>query len=114
MWICLNNAFFSIVNPEVAGEDGKLLVRARRRGDIERYFKGAKVKKTPERDYLFRATVPAETVSAVIAKAIQSINYGNFKNSVANHELHDAYSEVWGTMSRVQESPPYGESLMKR
>ena len=44
MWICFSDSFLSIVEP--AEKDGTLLVRARRDGDIERVFAGAKVEKT--------------------------------------------------------------------
>lgn len=109
MWICLNKSFLSIVEPsrsEVPQLD-KLLVRARRPGDIEAVFPNVKVTKTPERDYLFRALIPREAVAEVIAHEVRSINYGNFKDSVRNRPLHDAFAAVWGIMSRLQPTRPY-------
>jgi hypothetical protein len=67
MWICLNNAFFSVVSP-VDQPDHLLLVRARRKGDIEEYFPGHKVEKTVGRDYLYRALVPRHDVAERIAE----------------------------------------------
>lgn len=114
MWICLNSAFLSIVEP-ASGSD-TLLVRARRPGDIEAVFgKGYSVEKRPERDYLFRALIPREVVGAVVAAAVTSIDYGNFKNSVRNSRLHDAYAAVWGIMARLQPTRPYsGKSSKQR
>lgn len=107
MWICLNNAFLSIVtNPE--GQD-TLLVRARRPGDIESVFPGAVVSRRPGRDYLYRATIKRAEVGMAIAEAAMQIDYPNFKNSVGNAELHDAYARVWGVMANLQAVRPYGD-----
>ena len=105
MWVCLNKAFFSIVHKECKPDE--LLVRARRAGDIESVFPGAVVVKSPSTDYLFRAVLPRARVAEVIAAEITAINYGNFKDSVRNGSLHDAYSSVWGVMARLQPTRPY-------
>lgn len=113
MWICLNNAFVSIVAPE-SGSDN-LLVRARRPSDIEAVFgKDYKVEKRPERDYLFRALIPREVVADVIAAQVMDIDYGNFKNSVNNRRLHDAYARVWSVMAGLQSTPPYSGVRARR
>lgn len=104
MWLCLNNAFFSIVDTT---NDGNLLVRARRKGDIQRIFGKVEVTKTAGRDYLWRAYIDRETVAAVVSKQVLGINYGNFKNSVRDDDLHRAYSAFWGIHGRMQEIPPY-------
>lgn len=117
MWICLNKAFLSIVepgarDPAAAGGD-MLLVRARVRGHIEEVFSGATAIEVPGRDYQFRAYLPRELVASTIAKNIAGIGYGNFKNSVKDGPLHDAYATVWGVMAQEQEIPPY-EPLPRR
>lgn len=100
MWICLNNAFLSIVahrdQPEM------LLVRGRREGDIEAVFPDAEVSVTPRADYLCRAVIPREVVADVIATQAQGIPYDNFKASVRDGALHDAYLSMWGVMRRLQ------------
>lgn len=58
MWICLNDAFLSIVRKDCGPNE--LLVRARREGDIERVFPRVKVEVTPLADYLYRAVPPKE------------------------------------------------------
>ncbi|MBB3017683.1 hypothetical protein FHR70_000723 [Microvirga lupini] len=105
MWICLNNAFLSIIEPVKGGD--KLRVRARRKGDIEAVFPGAKVERTPGRDYLYRAELPREQVVAAIASQVAGISYPNFKDSVKNKPLHDAYARFWGIMANLQELRPY-------
>lgn len=109
MWICLNNAFLSIVSPAGTPKDS-LLVRARRKGDIERAF-GAKsiahlVKHTPLRDYAYRAEMPREMVAGVIELHVRGIAYGNFKSSVRDDALHSAYNRVWGVMLGLQATAP--------
>lgn len=110
MWLFLNNAFLSIVD-EVAAKGGyrarlkgtALLVRSRKAGHIESVF-GADVKvtRTPDRDYLYRAVIQRGVVEDAIMKAIAAIDYGNFKNSVREKALHDAYSDCWFVMNDYQ------------
>lgn len=108
MWLCLNNAFLSIVSKDCA--DSELLVRARRKGDIERVFPKAEVRQTIGNDYLFRACVSRADVKKAMAKQVDALSYDNFKDSVEDNDLHHAYSGVWSTMSRLQSIPPYGRS----
>lgn len=112
MWICLNNAFFSIVDPDDGS--GRLLVRARRKGDHERVFPGVKVERTPGRDYLYRALIDRELVAKTIAGQVRQVSYPNFKSSVRDRKLHDAYSSFWHTHARLQEIPPYSTGRNKR
>lgn len=116
MWICLNRAFLSIVEPvaHAQGSSATLLVRARRPGDIESVFPGVTVEKRPERDYLFRALVPREAVAEAVASEVRGIDYGNFKGSVRNNKLHDAYSAFWGIHSRLQPTRPYSGAAAAR
>lgn len=105
MWICLNKAFFSIVHKECQANE--LLVRARRPGDIEKVWPYAKVIKSPGTDYLFRAVLKRSEVMDAIANEIGGIDYGNFKDSVDDDKLHNAYGRVWGVMANLQPLEPY-------
>jgi hypothetical protein len=100
MWVCLNDAFFSIVasdrDPEV------LNVRARRKGDLERHFPGCPVVSLPGTDYAFRAFVPRIAVAQALSQLSANIAYTNFKDSVLDDELHDAYADVWAVMANLQ------------
>lgn len=106
MWICQNQSFLSIVNSDQ--DPAVLMVRARRKGDIEAVFgPDTAVTTLPGRDYQFRAFIRRDIVGTVIAQALMEIDYGNFKNSVKDHHLHDAYAEIWGVMAGLQEVRPY-------
>lgn len=110
MWIFLNNAMLSVVaHREKAGV---LMVRARIKGDIERVFPRAKVTRTPNADYLYRAELKATTVASRMARAVEGINYTNFKGSVSKKEplRSQAYSWVWDDMFQLQDrlEPPVG------
>lgn len=100
MWIFLNNAFLSIVHKD--GDDSTLLVRARRRGDIEAVFPEAEVRETPGNDYRFRALLDRETVAQAMAESVRNICYANFKDTVKDRARHDAYLGVWTVMYRYQ------------
>jgi hypothetical protein len=101
MWLFLNDAFLSIVQPPGPGRD--LLVRARFRLDIETIFPRAKVTETPSRDYRYRATISREAVANAMADEVRRIAYGNFKGSVGDRKRHDDYLKVWGVMNAAQQ-----------
>ena len=108
MWILLNNAFFSIVSKDCPKDH--LLVRARRSGDIEKVFgRRIAVERLTDADYLFRARIPREEVKEVIARELDRITYDNFKNSVADDDLHHAYTKIWSDLAEVQNPPPYSD-----
>jgi hypothetical protein len=112
MWICLNQAFLSIVsNP---ADKATLLVRARRVGDLEHVFGADTVVTTiPGRDYQFRAFLPREQVGRVIAANVEMISYPNFKSSVKDDSLHDAYMAIWHVMADLQPTAPYADAPRK-
>lgn len=100
MWLCLNDAFLSIVSKGCARDE--LLVRARRKGDIEKIFPGVRVIVSAKTDYRFRAVVLRDQVERAVVGELRRITYENFKNSVDDKPLHDAYLRVWATMETLQ------------
>lgn len=100
MWICLSDSFLSIVAHR--SKPDYLLVRARRAGDIKKVFPDYEEEYTPRADYLYRALIPRGVVSEVMKSEILMINYDNFKNSVQDNTLHNAYADFWGTMYALQ------------
>lgn len=108
MWVCLNRAFLSIVTPSPSEPDSSvLLVRARRKGDIESVFPGAKVDRTPHRDYLFRALIPREEVARAMSDEVFNVHYSNYKSSIKNRPFHDAMARIWSVMAGLQPTAPY-------
>jgi hypothetical protein len=101
MWIFLNNSFLSIVAHR--DKPDRLLVRARRAGDIKAVFPSADTWEDSRADYRFRSEIAREAVSAALSTAATEINYPNFKASVKDRELHDAYLTVWGVMGRLKD-----------
>lgn len=100
MWVFLNSSFLSIVahreKPDV------LLVRARRKGDIEAVFPEAATWKDAKADYRYRAEIARASVSEALAREAQQIAYTNFKASLKDHERHEAYMAVWTVMKAHQ------------
>ena len=81
MWLCLNNAFLSIVKKDCPKDS--LLVRARRPGDIEKVFgRDVKVTRSTDSDYLFGRQSLIEQVELALKRAVEDITYDNFKSSV--------------------------------
>lgn len=105
MWIIGNDFFLSMVAKDCARDE--LLVRARCPGDIEKIFPEAKVFESLDTDYRYRAVLKRATIAAAMAGEVQRIAYSNFKSSVADDKLHDAYMGVWTILSKLQPTPPY-------
>src|SRR5574340_316349 len=101
MWIFLSDSFLSIVDK---GDDtGKtLLVRARKRGDIERVFPAAVVTEGGVTDYQFRARIDREEVAQRVAETVRATTYANFKATVVEDDRHQAYMRVWEAMLAFQ------------
>lgn len=112
MWLCFNNAFLSVVDK--ASNKDNLLVRARRKGDIKNVFPKAKEKLTLGTDYAYRAEISRGEVAEALTRMVFELDYSNFKNSVQDHKLHNAYSSVWSIMGRLQEGGPYGQGESRR
>jgi hypothetical protein len=105
MWLCLNDSFLSIVDKDCNHDC--LLVRARRKGDIERVFGKVAVPLvafTPKADYAYRAVLHRDLVKAAMIREVDRICYPNFKNTVQDEDLHSAYLSIWSVMYRVQAS----------
>ena len=105
MWVCLYDAFLSIVHKDCKPDE--LLVRARRPGDIEKIFPNATVTEYDRADYQFRAVVPRADVIVALTTEVTDIEYPNFKDQVSDRPLHDAYLDVWTRMSKLQPKAPY-------
>ena len=91
MWIFLPNSMLSIVQKPGDAKAGKLTVRARVAGDIERVFPGAMVIEGGGTDYRFRATVPRDQVAQAMFDQVMALDYSNFKSAVKDRERHEAY-----------------------
>lgn len=100
MWVFTSRGFFSIVADR--NEPRNLLVRARVKGDIESYWPEADVTKTPDADYLFRASIPRKKVATVIAEELETIAYDAFKPSVEDKRRGEYYLAVWNIMFGLQ------------
>lgn len=106
MWICISDAFLSIVHKDCAPDE--LLVRARRQGDIKKLIPEAKEVKTIGNDYLYRAVVKRTRVAEALANmAMDTIDYDNFKNTVRDNKLHNAFNRIWHVMAGLQVIAPY-------
>lgn len=105
MWICLSNAFFSVVAKSEDPPD-YLRVRARRAADIFRVF-GRRPTFQPRSDYAWHCRVPLADVQKMLSNEIRKITYENFKDTVGDDELHNAYVNVWSAMSRIQKTAPF-------
>lgn len=103
MWIFKNDAFVSIVEDKDMPD--QLWARARIKGDLERFFNDAdwlEVIETNDADYRFRAAVDRQIVKMALIKAVDDLDYTNFKSSISQDakgdRRHRAYLRVWTAM----------------
>jgi hypothetical protein len=94
MWICLNDAFFSVVRDKT--DPDVLKVRARKKSHLEQHFPHHRILKDDKADYRFRVIASREDVARLMIRTIAALDYVNFKNSVKDRELHDMYALWWG------------------
>ena len=104
MWLMTKHGFYSIVQKE----PGQFHVRSRVRQDLENLvarvpLPGAEIRSSKVTDYPFRVIVAKEDVLKVMQFLGDSLDYSNFKNTVARtpdqQAKHYAYAKVWHTMS---------------
>lgn len=107
MWICAKDGFLSIVHKDCKADE--LLVRARAPGHIESVFPHAKVRETPGNDYLYRAVIKRKEFGRVMTEIGYHYKAPNFKNSVTDPELHNAYASVWHVMAKLQSILPFSK-----
>jgi hypothetical protein len=100
MWVFTNRGFLSIV--EHRDDPETMVVRSRFAGHIKNLFPRAKVMRTPEADYLYRAFIPREKVTEAMSRFAEDIHYPNFKNSISDDRYHDACMDVWSALYRHQ------------
>lgn len=102
MWLFAKRGFFSIVQDKDDPE--YLIVRARVKGDIERYWPLSTVERHDDRDYLYRARIDRRLVARGLSVAVDQIDYVNFKTQIEDKKRSPWYLQVWETMWDMQES----------
>jgi|GWRWMinimDraft_5_1066013.scaffolds.fasta_scaffold220185_1 hypothetical protein len=110
MWVFTNNAFISIVQDRDMAD--QLWARARIKGDLETFFNLStdllEVIETADADYRWRCVVDRQLVKVALIKAVDEIDYKNFKNSIPTTKKgnmrHDNYLRVWTVMKGYQEA----------
>ncbi len=105
MWVMMSDCFISVVSKDCAEDE--LMVRARRPGDIEKLFPNAVVTEYTASDYHYRAAVKKTEIKAALANEVDRVTYDNFKSSVGDDPLHNAYMRVWTAMASLQPQAPY-------
>lgn len=105
MWIMSPRSFVSIVRKDCPPDH--LLVRSRRRQDLEALFPDAQIIEGAGTDYQFRAAIPQADVVSVISRELIEMDYANHKGATKDDALHSAYSAVWSVMARLQDTEPH-------
>tara|TARA_R110002110_G_scaffold61193_1_gene171953 strand:+ start:372 stop:743 length:372 start_codon:yes stop_codon:yes gene_type:complete len=96
MWIGHSNGWLSIVAHRERPDD--LLVRARRGKHISTFWPEVEVVHNPDADYPYRSVISRDRVAEVVMQYIEGIDYDNFKKSVTESKLAEAFSRMWALL----------------
>ncbi len=108
MWVYFQGGFVSIVQQR---NTNALVVRGRKRGDVEAFVEAAgledNIERTVQSDYRYRTVMTRQQVAYAMAAVVQAINYSNFKDHVHRQQGPDRariYGNVWAATLAVEES----------
>lgn len=96
MWIATQHGIVSIVKDLTS--PGCLLVRGRTPESVRGFLglpNSGPILYTPNNDYKFRLSMSKTVVANRVAAITNAIDYGNFKDSVADPDLHSLLIELW-------------------
>lgn len=111
MWLFSQRGFFSIVQHR--DKPHILIVKARMRGDIEKYWPDAVIERNEDFDYLYRTELYRHQVEPVILKMIQDVDYASFKGSLEDKRRYLWYVQLWEVLCLMQEAFVMEEELNK-
>lgn len=105
MWVITPEVCVSVVAKDPTGE-GRLCVRARTRGDLERLRRRycpqlTLAVKDAGTDYEWRAYCTPEEWAEAAARLALAVDYPNMKDRVTNDHRHDVYLDVWVALRRL-------------
>ncbi len=118
MWLITAFGFFSVVEKPGDRASGNLTVRARVHGDLDalrdRYLPElGPIEEGAGSDYRFRAQAPRDALARAVARSIDDLDYGNFKDAVADKQgasRAKLYGKVWQDLYELQTDPAFLES----
>ena len=106
MWVITRDGFISVVRHRDI--EGAMLVRARRREDLERPFGHlGLVEEDGAADYRFRMVVPVEDLESFLVSSVEEIDYDTHaKEAMAGGDTqrYRAYLTVWSALYRLQDN----------
>jgi len=102
MWLFTTDGFYSVVHDKYCKPD-ELMVRARKREDLENLFAHkitGEILEIGHADYRFRMAVKRKIWSKYLAGYANKMAYSNFKGTLPlnDHARHDAYFKCWSAM----------------
>jgi hypothetical protein len=102
MWLFSQRGFYSIVQHK--DHPDTFVVKARIKGDIEKYWPDAVIERNEAYDYLYRTSLPRDKVIPVITKIVSDINYSSYKGTLEDSERRrEHYVNVWDILVNMQE-----------
>ena len=107
MWILTNVGMVSVVlkHQRKRPENDIMAVRARKRQHLVNLF-GDQIRIIDNEgtDYAFRVHVRRSVVQSALVRALNRVDYPNFKDSVKEKPLKAAYSRIWNVLYELQPS----------
>lgn len=113
MWLVTTRGFYSAIR----WHDGRICIRARATGDLERlkdvFPTMEKIEVSPLKDYRYRTWVTPKEFKKGMARLADDVTYGNFKSEVERvRPTGNLYPRilhrVWSLFGDLQPGGPYG------
>lgn len=117
MWLFTKHGFYSIVRKSAE----EYHIRARVKKDLQNLKDLLEltdpIHESRSADYRYRLVVGKKVYLSVMALVTRSVDYENFKNTVAmtqdQREKLKAYHEIWGVMKALQQEARSSKSEMR-
>lgn len=107
MWLATEKGFYSVViNTQSKNKESEILIRARKKSDLENLNTGRKVHISKKKDYAYRIFVSRQTFLRILLDLGSELQYSNFKDHIKGipnqKDKVSFYSEIWLTMNEYQ------------
>jgi hypothetical protein len=109
MWLATEKGFYSIViNHESKSEGSEIIIRARKKDDLENLNTGRKIHVNKNKDYAYRIFVSRHLLLKLLIQLGSELDYSNFKNHIksipSQKDKAESYGRIWSIMNDYQEN----------
>lgn len=107
MWLATERGFYSVViNTQSKSQGSEILIRARKKSDLENLNTGRKIHISKKKDYAYRIFVSRQIFLRILLDLGSELQYSNFKGHIEGipnqKDKVPFYSQIWHVMNEYQ------------